>query len=84
MPISIAGEQLVPTLRLAVMKILNFQPRRATAVALIRALAPLGHDALEIAFAGEFVKTFAADGNRLSSINRDSIRGRMRASRRLR
>jgi hypothetical protein len=50
---------------LAVLGILNFQPRRAATVALIRALAPLSDDALEIVLARNSKEAASTRANRL-------------------
>ena len=42
-------EQLVPSFNLAVIGILDLQPGRTAAVALMGSTRPLGHDALEMA-----------------------------------
>ena len=48
-------EQLVPSFHLAVLGILDLQPRCAAAVALVGSTRPLRHDALEIALAGRLL-----------------------------
>jgi hypothetical protein len=58
-------EEFVTPFGLAVLGILNFQPRRAATVALIRALAPLSDDALEIVLARNSKEAASTHANRL-------------------
>ena len=53
MTVTTSLEQLPATFHLRIVRILDLQPRRAAPIALIRAVLPFRHNALQIALARE-------------------------------
>jgi hypothetical protein len=63
-PLAVSGiasrlEEFASTDHSAAVRVFDFDPRRRDAVGLVSAIAPLGDDALQIAFAGSSVQITA-------------------------